>query len=320
MRTPALAALLLLAPLAGCIEPPQDDQGMDRASTDLPSADLRPPADRVEGMTASEAKDDKVGPCTSGGVDIPPGAVCAQRVLTVTGRIGVTGIPVDLDGANGPIEVVGRGSGDAWSFTATIKVRGLTQEDARRALDEAWSWSHEDGAGGHHVKAGRTGDAALVGSRVTGTSYALVLPEWVTLTDVRLDTSNGPVTFTGLQADRLEADTSNGPIKVAARVRDAVLDTSNGPITATLLPTASGEWEIDTSNGPIKLLVREHPGAGYDLDASTSNGPIDIRLTQGKVKEEGRGHKSFRTDGFEARAIQTTVKLDTSNGPVTVNG
>lgn len=325
MRT-LLTALALLVPLAlaGCLAPPASLE--DASSPDDREAAAPPPADRVDGMTAEASQEDSSGPCDDGSTRVPPMPWCATRVLTVQGRIGVDSLPVDLSSVNGGIVVRGDGAGDAWSFVATVKTRGASEEDARAALDEAWSWSHE-GPEGHHLRAGPADAAGALplpvpvvlstDSRLAGAQYELVLPSWVLL-DVEAETSNGAIELLDVRAGSLRARTSNGAITATGTADDADLSTSNGRIEADLRPSASGEYEMSTSNGAISLTVPEGAAHGYDLDARTSNGDIDIRLRDGQVDEEERGHARFRTDRHDARGIQTSVKLDTSNGAIEV--
>lgn len=312
-------SLLLLAPLAGCIEAPQPDEETPASTREPLPAAVAPPVDRIEGMSAEETKEDTVGRCEDGGLGVPPGAFCAQRVLTVVGRVGLDELPVvDLRSVNGAIRVT-EGPGDAWSFHAVVKTRALTEEDARRSLDEGWAWSHEED-GVHHLKAGPRAGIPLVGATVTHSEYAVVLPGWLRLGEASLRTTNGEIVLGSFAAESLDAKTTNGDITTMARLHDAHLQTTNGDLHAVLVPTQSGEWTLRTTNGDVDLVASEHLTRGYEIEAETSNGDVEIRLTQGKVKEESRDRKTFRTDGFESRDVQTRVRATSTNGDVTVVG
>jgi prepilin-type processing-associated H-X9-DG protein len=304
--------LLLLAPLAGCIDVPRPDDRDDAASW---AAAAEPPAERIQGMTADETHEDSVGRCEGNGISVPPRAYCAQRVLTATGRIGVDRLPVELFGGNGAITLT-TGAGDAWSLTATVKTRGLTEDEARRALDEDWSWSHEDGQGGHRLRAAPTGAVPLlVGSRVEGTVYVVSLPAWVVL-DLKAETTNGAIVLDWGDAERVDVSTTNGAVVLHGRAADAHASTTNGGIEADLRATASGAWSLSTTNGGIRLGAPEDARRGYDLDATTTNGRINILLLDGHVDAQSRTRQTFRTEGYDARAIQTTVKLETTTGGI----
>lgn len=309
---PLVALLPLALVLAGCIAPPQDE-------TVQPAAVPPPAEDRIEGMTAREAKQDRDVDC--GGA---PG-FCAERDLLVEGRIGVDDLPVVLDATNGAITLTA-GPGDAWSLHAVYRVRAASQADAREALDTAWRWTHED-AGRHVLKAGPAPAALPLdlpllgpagGPTVLSAHYEVVLPAWVLL-DVAADTSNGPITLTGLRTTSIRADSSNGPIVLQARVVDVTAGTSNGDVDALLTPTASGKVALDTSNGAVTLALVEDAAHGYDVTADTSNGRVTILLRDGEAHEDEDGG-TFRTHGYETRRIRTAVDLDTSNGAITVTG
>ena len=306
-----LAFLLLLSVLAGCIDVP------DGGSGDDVSGASSPPADRIEGMTATERRDDVIARCQDDGITVPPGPYCGQRTVTVTGRIGLDRLPVSLLGTNGAV-VLTSGEGDAWSFVAIVKTRALTEEEARRGLDTAWSWSHED-AQGHHLKAGPVGGVPLLGATLVGVQYEVSLPEWVAL-DLAVETTNGAVSLGWGRAEAVSVRTTNGAVMLGGRAVDVDVSTTNGAITATLVPARSGEWAARTTNGAIHLVAPEHRERGYDLDARSTNGRVDILLQDGRTEEMERSHKTFRTDGFASRAVQTRVALGTTNGAITVAG
>lgn len=318
MRPLPVVAALLLPLLAGCISLPEDSD----AATGQPL----PPADeRIDGMTAEETKVDTVEPCDSGGgIQLPPGNACAKRVLTVTGRSGVASLPVDLSTVNGAVAIVA-GTGDAWSFVAEIHVRALTEDAARKGLDSAWSWSHEE-SGAHHLRAAPTPASTSpavdsLGATLVGASYQVVLPAWTTL-DVAIATTNGAVAVTGFAMDGLDVETSNGAIAVAGQTPSASLVTDNGGIDAILTPIASGTYAMKTTNGRIALGVPEDRAHGYDASAKTTNGNIDFELSDGDTEETNAPASStatFKTHGYESRTIQTRIEAETTNGGIDVS-
>lgn len=308
---PLVALLPVALLLAGCIAPPEQD--VDRSSTPPP------PEERIDGMTAQETKTDRAVDC---GGSSTPGA-CAERDLLVTGRIGVGQLPVDLRSSNGVI-VLQAGEGDAWSFHAVVRVRAASASEARDALDTAWTWTHEEN-GQHVLKAGPAPTALSLNlpllptaPRVVAARYEVTLPAWV-LVDVKARTSNGGVTVTGVRAESLDAESSNGAIVLQGRAKDVRAQTSNGAIEVLLAPSGSGKVDLGTSNGPIQLTLLEDAAHGYDLKAETSNGRVTILLQDGVVEQE-KSSASFRTSGYESRSVQTTVALETSNGAITVTG
>lgn len=294
MKTITILTIIAGLALAGCIAPEAANES---------KAALAPPAsDRVDGMTVTETKVDKDVDCGGGADTIPLPRTCAQRDLLAVGQIGVDELSVDLSSVNGPVTIKAS-EGDAWSFHAVVKVQSAPNQDAKAAIDQAWGWTHE-ADGKHAVWAGpkSSSPTPIVGLEPTLMSavYELTLPEWVLL-DVK-------------------AATSNGPITIAGTVRELSLTTSNGPITLVATPGATGAWTIETTNGPIVVVVPVTTQYGYDVDAKTSNGPIRIDLGEDGKHTTEKGHATFQSKGFDARPVQTTMTILTSNGPVTVEG
>ena len=297
-----IAALVALAVSAGCIALPEDPNAEAEAAR-LPPAD-----DRIEGMTAQATQTDTIVDCSDEGLVVAP-AFCAERVLEVVGRIGVESLPVELVGTNGQIEIT-RSEGDAWSFTATVRVRALTEEMARDGLDTAWTWAHEDADGSHALVAGPaaspTSQMDPLSPRVVSTTYEIALPSWV-----RID---------------LDALSDNGQIVVDGSVGDVRARTDNGQIVAALRPTASGKIDLSTDNGQVILDLLESREHGYDIAAQTDNGQVMITLRECEMRAGERdpyaytgGSASCKTSRFEDRAIRTVVEIETDNAQVIVS-
>lgn len=309
--------VLLLAPFAaGCISLPDEARSAD-SRPELPPL----PEERFDGMSAEASAEDSVDACDNGGgLQIPPGSVCARRQLLVTGRTGVVHLPVELTTLNGAVSLVA-GPGDAWSFAADIRVRALTEEAARKGLDTTWAWSHEDSEG-HHLRAApvapSAGSVEALGATLEYASYQIVLPAWAIL-DVRASGTNGAMTVTGFQMDGLDLSTTNGALVAHARAPAARLVTTNGAIEAQLTPTGSGTFTLETTNGRLGLAVPEGPSRGYDASATTTNGRIDVALRDGETSEThapGSSTVRFLTRGYDSRTIQTSVSLSTTNGAI----
>lgn len=315
---PTLAPAIALAlTLAGCIAP------LEQPPEDETRASAAPPGERIDGMTAEETKTDKMVPCSGENGTLPLPVACAERDLLVEGRIGVDELPVKLWSTNGAITLIATDD-DSWSLHAVYRVQALTEEDAKKGLDTAWAWTHEDGDG-HALVAGPRGDIGEVGlpmplvtTQVVASKYEVELPSWVVL-DLVASTSNGAITALGLQASAVDASTSNGAIELHVAAASVTASTSNGAIDLILQPTESGDVMLSSSNGAITLLVPEGRAHGYAVDASTSNGKIKILLEDGAL-EDGKDHATFKTDGFDGRQVQTTVNVQTSNGAITVAG
>jgi hypothetical protein len=120
-----------------------------------------------------------------------------------------------------------------------------------------------------------------------GVKYRIHVPKKVQFD--RVATSNGSMRFEGVEG-RGRFKTSNGPIHLISYQGDIDARTSNGRID---LDRFSGSAVLTTSNGPI-----DAKGVKGFLEASTSNGPIEIETNELDPSRP--------------------VKLETSNGPITV--
>ncbi|MBQ8813577.1 MAG: DUF4097 family beta strand repeat protein [Lachnospiraceae bacterium] len=141
---------------------------------------------------------------------------------------------------------------------------------------------------------------------------------------LNIDTSNSGIKVEGvLVDDRIKLDTSNSAIsvkQVCCKVLEA--DSSNGGIG--LEDVAAMRATLDTSNGGIKVKNCE---INELLNADTSNGSIEVLLpgnendyriiadtSNAKVYVNGR----CAGDSYTTRGGTKAVRLDTSNGRITI--
>ncbi len=155
--------------------------------------------------------------------------------------------------------------------------------------------------------------SGLAGPYTLGTSNAGI--EVVSaIGDVRADTSNGTITVNGAPGT-VNADTSNGSIRIAGATGPVNADSSNGNIEVALDSSNAGPVIADTSNGSIVLAVG--PSFGGSMVADTSNGKVRF----GPFSEEFAATvTSAKNDTVRATFGTATHKsrLDTSNGQITV--
>lgn len=315
-----LAVSLVSLALAGCIEIP--GAGTSDVNDTSPSGGAA--TTKVHSasgpMTATERREDATSGCGGGS------GACALRRVTVTGDVtSLQSLEVELRTVNGQVKLVG-GEGTAWRMVATLSARGGSQEQAQRALEDLrFTWDHEEG-GQHFLEAvarfeGRHPDVSR------SASIEVTLPRSLLLRVVA-DTTNGGIDVSGVRTDGLAADTTNGGIRVDAEVAQVDLSTTNGDVEAWLRPTASGRISLETTNGGISLEVPEDAQRGYDLEGSTTNGVVEIRLRDGTLGPCPQGsqyytppcnHRTFKTGGYDARAVKSQVTLETTNGGVTVS-
>ena len=123
-----------------------------------------------------------------------------------------------------------------------------------------------------------------------------------------LRTSNGPVRGVGVSGP-LEVETSNGPVSVTDLGGSASVHTSNGPIELTF--DALREVNATTSNGPITL--RLPLGSGGSIRAHTSNGAIqsDFEVTTRGLLSKHSLDGTFGSGG-------PLLDLSTSNGGIRI--
>lgn len=304
MRFPLALTLAFVIVTSGCIKLEEEN-----ATTPTKATAPAPAAERMDGR---ESKQESVTVCP-GGLSLPsPQLYCAKRIVTVSGSIQVNDLPVVLATFNGNVDL-SPGATGGWNLTATLETRAESEAEARERLNEIdYSWSHFDGDD-HFIKA--------IAKKTTQSSgyYAarleLKLPSSIPLV-LTASTSNGDIVVQGFRADQQVLSTSNGDITVNGDFQTAVLSTSNGNVHATLTPVASGAITISTSNGNIDLAVPEDGQRGYDIDASTSNGKVNVSMRDGTTTGERATHKHFTSTDFAGRAIQVQGTLSTSNGDV----
>lgn len=274
-------------------------------------------------MTATQTSSEASELCTDG-IDLGSNRFCAQRVVTVTGKIrGFERIDVALETFNGAI-AIGTSAGDEWSFTATLRARGATANEAMANVESIdFSWAHED-ATGHFVEVIAEYDGQNNDGRAT--SIEIRMPRAL-LMRLSAATSNGQISLDGGRTDGLALTTSNGKIQASGEVTQVALTTSNGEIDADLRPIGDARWALTTSNGEITLKVPEGDAYGYSMQGQTSNGKVDYTLRDGEKGPCPQGSeyytppcnvRSFETDRFRARDQQVYASLTTSNGEINV--
>lgn len=214
-------------------------------------------------------------------------------------------------------------------------LRGTGEAEARQRAERMAQFSATPG--------GLTVESRTSGWSNAGVAAEVYLPANL-LYGIELHTSNGRIEADGLKVDRLTAHTSNGRI-VCERTsgRAIIVHTSNGRIIAgcsarqveaetsngsiTVLPQGDvlgdSRYRLHTSNGSIKVRADDRTGAGYDIDASTSIGQVELELPDldYAIRERAIGHRrsKARTRGFEGKERRIYVDARTSNGSVLVS-
>jgi len=152
-----------------------------------------------------------------------------------------------------------------------------------------------------------------------------------------LQTKNGPISVEGV-AGNIKVRAVNGPLALKNCGGQIDAHTTNGPISFS---GAGGDVILTAQNGPILVDLTGDSWNGRQLDAKTVNGPVSLSIPENYrsgVRLQTSGHaplscnvaacRSVVTDlrsSSESRTIQLngsadTVRVQTSNGPVSVNG
>ena len=185
-----------------------------------------------------------------------------------------------LDNFNGSVEITG------WDQN-TVDISGTKYAESESLLH---AMQIEASSSGNAVRIKTSRPDPHHGNM--GAKYVIRVPRQTVLEDVRssngslrvedingnahLATSNGSIHLGKIHGN-VEARTSNGSVEVNEIDGSFEAETSNGGIRAHLHDTESGHpIRLSTSNGGIDLQV-DSPRQN-DVVASTSNGPITVRM------------------------------------------
>jgi DUF4097 and DUF4098 domain-containing protein YvlB len=144
------------------------------------------------------------------------------------------------------------------------------------------------------------------------------LPATATI-DLDLTLSNGRIHLTEIIGGEIDITTSNGQILLdGVEAEDLKGTTSNGAIDGVLPCTFNGNYTLTTSNGVVGLKVSSSSDVGYDFVLSTSNGDVDVTLSDISYTLDDSNHKIGETNGFSGKAVQIGINASSSNGYVSL--
>ena len=151
--------------------------------------------------------------------------------------------------------------------------------------------------------------------------------------DFSVEAGNGPVSLTGL-AGALSVKTANGPVSLSSLTGSVDVDAANGPVS---LNGSSGDIRIHAVNGPLTIALAGMRWEGKGLEADAENGPLTLKVPDGfssGLRVETSSHAPLtcraaacegarRQDGSRTRLLEiggesATVRISTSNGPVSI--
>lgn len=206
-------------------------------------------------------------------------------------------------GMNGGVEIIGWNR-DSIAITARIQTNARTQDDA-----EAIARELKIEAAGNVVRVSRARSSS--GRHQNwGVMFIVMVPR---RTDLTLSTENGPLSVSDVTGT-MELETQNGPLSLSGVGGDVHATAQNGPLLVDLLGT---KWEgtgldASTQNGPADLRIPDNYNA--KIEFGTVNGPMDVGFPMtvtisGRVKD--RISTTLGSGGPPIRVV-------TTNGPMTV--
>jgi DUF4097 and DUF4098 domain-containing protein YvlB len=223
----------------------------------------------------------------------------------------VDGVPtIDVSGFNGSIELV---TGED----------GVVDVESTLRIPNRITYSATSNGNTVTIVAKKTGSGITIG-RSPGVEIHLIVPKHTTINAETsnghikvdgisgfgdLETSNGKITVTGSDG-KFTADTSNGKITLSGVEGQFEAHTSNGTIDFSGSLSADGISDFATSNGTIEVAFIGDPDVS--IDARTSNGSASSdRPILATTTEKTRLVGKFG-DG------SASLKLRTSNGSINI--
>lgn len=159
--------------------------------------------------------------------------------------------------------------------------------------------------------------------------------------ELELEATNGPISVRDVDG-RIKAEVTNGPISLKNDSGTIDAQAANGPISFS---GNSGDVKLRAQNGPITVKLAGDTWLRGSLDASTSNGPMSLRLPVGYrsgvvAESDGHGPVSCRAEAcrnamrthhssddddddewprrLEFGSGTAVVHLSTHNGPLSI--
>jgi hypothetical protein len=225
---------------------------------------------------------------------------------------------------------------DEYSISILIKAKGETDGDAEDNLDDIEFDLTETVVCGvkrlvlrHNIPNTKTGIYSVivevklpadaeVSMDLDSSNGGITLTD-ITGGDIDLSTSNGALDFEDVTADVINAETSNGGVRGTLEAPVTYIGTSNGGIHLELPSTVTGRYTLKTSNAGVGLGLSSSSSVGYDIDLSTSNGVIDLGLSNLDYSRDTRTSKEAQTVGFSSKSVQIIIDASTSNAGMKVD-
>ena len=241
---------------------------------------------------------------------------------------GLDKVSMDIEMINGDV-VLEPYNGDSIFINATIKVRGMTELEAVKHLDDinlkvehsrnqelvvsidlkykVKFWYRTD----LHIKVPTTPEYSvniedINGNLIFGNSNKSTLNGLI----LSLTTVNGNIDIQKSKFKEVSLETVNGYITSQIDAEDFTCETTNGHITIIIIGSR-GRYSLSSVNGGIEIYMLSN--ATFKVDLSTVSGSIDILTSNVIYERSERKEKVAYTPGY---SLTTGIYLEAS----TVNG
>lgn len=214
-------------------------------------------------------------------------------------------LSLDIESSNGAVSIRGVAGIQTASVTIRKRSRGDTLEEAQDRVNRIVVRLEQNGPELRLIYRGSEQETEV--RRVSGVDFDVIVPAEAR---VNVETSNGAIDLAAILGT-IRLDTSNGAIDVRRSEGSLFAETSNGRVEVV---DFVGELRIDTSNGEVWL----EDVVGL-VDAETSNGsirysgsPADgvanrLRTSNGSITARVPVDASI---AFEARASSGKIRTD----------
>jgi hypothetical protein len=228
-----------------------------------------------------------------------PGLFWARRTVTITNDFGGASLGTVFDGVDAGSITVGTAEGDGYSVEVVLQAQGMTEQDARDALDRM-EVTHTDSL---------EPDGLHLSTVVKQKGPASPIPGPITFDLGNFGWAELHVTLPSAPAYDLSADASSGDVEVSdLRGPSVALTTSSGDVSAERVHV--GTLSVETSSGEIALDTVQ----ADDLEASASSGDVT-----GESLRLGKALVDTSSGEISLQGAVDTLEADASSGGITLD-
>lgn len=220
-----------------------------------------------------------------------------------------------------------------WHLTLDIRGRAMNAEMAKELIDNLITVSQSDSSLEVHSRRlfGQNAAADISLSLPPAIKQRLSISctngtinlTGLTSHQMVLRTVNGKIAADGFSTKELEAHSVNGGISLSGTSARIRCRAANGRVDVRVKGNASAELELETVNGPILVSLPQHDSLGYQVEAESMVGGIDIGLQNMTREERSRpAHRQVRakSQDLKAKESRQSVKAKTVSGGIRIYG